>query len=170
MFNPAIQQVNAADDSPSLVNSSWLWADDGLTLLVPANETIALRRTIVAPQGKGLKSADIIMTADNAFSLYVDGILIGSTPQGSNPNGWQSGQRFVVGLAGNSSLFAVSAPALALALLSQESSVVPEVPRAEANPCFADLEPPRDYPRMTPCGPFRDLSASPHLSQATRSL
>lgn len=109
MFNTAIRQVNAADDSPSLVNSSWLWADDGLTLLVPANETIALRRTIVAPQGKGLKSADIIMTADNAFSLYVDGILIGSTPQGSNPNGWQSGQRFVVGLAGNSSLFAVSA-------------------------------------------------------------
>lgn len=52
----------------------------------------AFRRTHSAPPGKNITSATVLITADNEYSLCVNGILIGTE------NNFQSAQRYVVPL------------------------------------------------------------------------
>lgn len=90
--------------SPSFSGSTWIWSSEVNPPEAPAGPR-AFRKTFAAPQGKQLKSADIVLTVDDGFTLYVDGNLIDSSPNSTDT--WKSAQRFPVPLSGNSTLFAV---------------------------------------------------------------
>ncbi|KDR73935.1 hypothetical protein GALMADRAFT_1335817 [Galerina marginata CBS 339.88] len=64
-------------------NSKWVWSNnvDGSGLVPPSSS--ALRRTWCPPAGKTPTTANIMMTADDAYIFYVNGIQIGTG------NSWQ---------------------------------------------------------------------------------
>ncbi|KAG6918721.1 hypothetical protein DXG01_012206 [Tephrocybe rancida] len=86
----SIKTIPSNFQSPSLDGSSWTAA------------------TVSTPSGKTLQSALILLTVDDGFTLYVNGALVGSSPNQTDV--WKSAQRFTVPLSGTSpTLFAVRA-------------------------------------------------------------
>ncbi|KAJ7779817.1 hypothetical protein B0H16DRAFT_726385 [Mycena metata] len=74
----------------SFANVAWVWTD-----VVPASGTVpagsrAFRSTFVPDPNQVPASATIIISADNAYTLYVNGVTIGS---GSS---WPTAQRYTV--------------------------------------------------------------------------
>ncbi|GLB44347.1 putative bacterial alpha-L-rhamnosidase C-terminal domain [Lyophyllum shimeji] len=90
----------------SLTDSTWIWSAEDSPPLAPAQPR-AFRKTFQTPSGKTLKSAFIILAVDDAFTLYVNGAVVGSSP--SQVDVWKSAQRFTVPLSGSSTVFAVRA-------------------------------------------------------------
>ncbi|KAG5653242.1 hypothetical protein H0H81_001499 [Sphagnurus paluster] len=93
----------------SLTESTWIWSSESTLPSAPAQPR-AFRKTFPTPNGKTLKSAFIILTVDDGFDLYVNGALIGSSP--NQLDVWRSAQRFTVpliGLSSTSTLFAIKA-------------------------------------------------------------
>uniref|UniRef100_A0A8H8CEE4 alpha-L-rhamnosidase n=1 Tax=Psilocybe cubensis TaxID=181762 RepID=A0A8H8CEE4_PSICU len=89
----------------TFAQSNWIWSSEVDPLLAPPG-TRAFRKTFTAPSGKTLQSATILITVDNDFKLYVNGGLIGVSP---NDTDWTSAQKFIVNLTGSSVVFAVLA-------------------------------------------------------------
>ncbi|KAF8075281.1 hypothetical protein FPV67DRAFT_1476831 [Lyophyllum atratum] len=64
---------------PSLQNANWIWTNE---LAAPrGNAPIsarAFRKTVVMPSGELASQAKIVIAADNEFTLYINGMLVGS--------------------------------------------------------------------------------------------
>ncbi|KAJ7149614.1 hypothetical protein C8R46DRAFT_1044029 [Mycena filopes] len=87
--------VNIPADPPrlGLAEGNWIWTD-----VVPATGTVpastrAFRRTFTPAPGQAPAAATIIISADNEYTLYVNGVAVGS---GTN---WKVGQRYTVNFA-----------------------------------------------------------------------
>ncbi|KAJ7491254.1 lectin [Mycena latifolia] len=61
----------------SLTNADWIWTSEVVNGNAPPGPR-AFRRTYTPPTGQTPTSATIIMVADNGYSLYVNGVLVGS--------------------------------------------------------------------------------------------
>jgi hypothetical protein len=77
----------------TLEHGEWVWTD-----VVPASGTVpagqrAFRRTFTPAPGQIPASATIIITADNQYTLYVNGVTVGS---GTN---WRVAQRYTINFA-----------------------------------------------------------------------
>jgi len=70
----------------------WLWPDPGAPSAQPTAGAAYFRATITLPDGAQVKTAEALLTADNLFTLYLNGKPVGqSTP---NPNDWNKAKRF----------------------------------------------------------------------------
>ncbi|KAJ7703698.1 bacterial alpha-L-rhamnosidase-domain-containing protein [Mycena rosella] len=92
--------------TPSLTNSDWIWAAEPNQPIAPPGD-VAFRRTAVSPPGKTAESAVIIITADDNFTLYVNGVLVGRAP--NEPSAWEVAPLYRVLLNSDANLFAVRA-------------------------------------------------------------
>ncbi|MDA0164054.1 family 78 glycoside hydrolase catalytic domain [Solirubrobacter ginsenosidimutans] len=75
--------------------ASWIWTPEATTPVAPA-EPRAFRHTLTAPAGKTAASAEIVITADDSYRLWVNGRLLGSTAGAENE--WQQSRRFETAL------------------------------------------------------------------------
>ncbi|KAG6828770.1 hypothetical protein H0H87_000873 [Tephrocybe sp. NHM501043] len=92
----------------SFVTAQWIWtAEDNETPPTAPGEDRAFRKTYTPPPGVSATSADILITADDRFSLYVSGKLVGASPVSNNEFGWITSQRFRVSLSPGSIVFAI---------------------------------------------------------------
>ncbi|KAJ7243896.1 hypothetical protein B0H12DRAFT_1129912 [Mycena haematopus] len=87
--------VNIPADPPvlDLVHTQWIWTD-----VVPASGTLPVgsrvfRRTFTPAPGQVPGVATIIITADNEYTLYVNGVTIGSGTS------WKTAQKYTVNFA-----------------------------------------------------------------------
>jgi alpha-L-rhamnosidase len=81
----------------------WIWTLETGLPNVPTGDR-AFRRTFTTPAGKVATSALVLLTVDNEFFFYVNGIFVGSSPNGTD---WTSAQTYSVTLAPRSNLFAI---------------------------------------------------------------
>jgi HEAT repeat protein len=72
----------------------WLWPDPGAPSAQPLAGTAYFRTTIMLPDGTQVKAADVFLTADNLFTLYLNGKPVGQSS--SDPNDWSKPKRFDV--------------------------------------------------------------------------
>ncbi|KAJ7168303.1 lectin [Mycena crocata] len=61
----------------SLTNAAWIWTNEVVNGVAPPGPR-AFRRTYTPPAGQTATSATIIITTDNEYSIYVNGVLVGS--------------------------------------------------------------------------------------------
>ncbi|KAF7353672.1 hypothetical protein MVEN_01052100 [Mycena venus] len=95
--------IPSAVPTLSLTNANWIWTSEVVNGVTPPGPR-AFRRTYYPPTSQTATSATIIMVADDAYSLYVNGILVGSG------NNWQVAQKYTVTLLpARSVVFAVYA-------------------------------------------------------------
>ncbi|KAJ7912391.1 hypothetical protein B0H13DRAFT_1713163 [Mycena leptocephala] len=92
--------------------AQWVW-----TNAIPAggnlpNGSRAFRRTFTPAPGQTPRSANILITADNAYTLYVNGVSIGSG------NNWPVAQHYVVN-------FGTATSEIVLAVLATNIDVTP---------------------------------------------
>src|SRR5690349_2574497 len=78
---------------PSFDGASWIWTPEATTPVAPA-EPRAFRKTLTST--KQAVSAEISITADDLYALYVNGKLLGSTTGADNE--WQQARRFQTAL------------------------------------------------------------------------
>ncbi|KAJ7260128.1 bacterial alpha-L-rhamnosidase-domain-containing protein [Mycena rebaudengoi] len=91
---------------PSLAQSNWIWSQsDAGSSAAPGD--VAFRKTFTAAAGKAPVSATIVMTADDHFTLYFNGVLVGASP--GDADVWGRAQQFEVTLSSATNLFAVRA-------------------------------------------------------------
>ncbi|KAJ6618085.1 hypothetical protein B0H10DRAFT_1947879 [Mycena sp. CBHHK59/15] len=81
--------------------SKWIW-----TATYTANTFVGLRKDFTPPLGKSLIAAEIIITADNQMTFYVNGEYVGS---GTPPARGRFAHRFCVDLLPSFNVFAVNA-------------------------------------------------------------
>ncbi|KAF8992660.1 hypothetical protein BDQ17DRAFT_1329888 [Cyathus striatus] len=98
--------------------SKWIWTGDYSSGYAPPGSR-AFRKTILTPPGKTARNIDIIMTANNFFALYINGVALGGR---LNSNSWQVSNRFCATAQPDSNVIAVegsneSGPAGVLAAL-----------------------------------------------------
>ncbi|KAJ7256353.1 bacterial alpha-L-rhamnosidase-domain-containing protein [Mycena rebaudengoi] len=93
---------------PSLTKSNWIWSAAAAS--APPGD-VAFRKTFTAAAGKAPASATIIMTVDDRFTLYLNGVLVGASPNEADV--WRSAQQFHVTLNSATNLFAVRATNIA---------------------------------------------------------
>ncbi|KAG5352989.1 hypothetical protein C0989_011499 [Termitomyces sp. Mn162] len=67
------------DPGPSLQSAQWIWTNEvtGPGSSVPEGSR-AFRKTVIVPNGGLVAQAKIFIATDNAFTLYVNGLLVGS--------------------------------------------------------------------------------------------
>ncbi|KAJ7766123.1 hypothetical protein B0H16DRAFT_1687149 [Mycena metata] len=89
--------LNAAANPPAInlnFGPTWVWTNaipaGGITE-IPAGPR-AFRRTFTPAAGQIPMTATILITGDDAFTLFINGVEIGST----NPGGWETAQQFQV--------------------------------------------------------------------------
>ncbi|KAF8144839.1 hypothetical protein K438DRAFT_1992400 [Mycena galopus ATCC 62051] len=106
----AVDDVAPTSDATtalSFTNSEWIW-----TPTTTANALVAFRKDFTPPLGKSLIAAEVIITASNTFTFYVNGDVIGSqTP----PHRGGFSQRFCIDLLPSLNVFAVNASTTAAA-------------------------------------------------------
>ncbi|KAF9044011.1 hypothetical protein BJ165DRAFT_1594707 [Panaeolus papilionaceus] len=83
-------------------NANYIWTSEGPEPNMPVGLR-AFRRAAYAPRGKKTFSADILITADNGYELYVNEVKVGS---GANLH---TAQLYHVPLTKGCNIFAVSA-------------------------------------------------------------
>ncbi|MFI9486655.1 family 78 glycoside hydrolase catalytic domain [Promicromonospora sp. NPDC052451] len=81
--------------------AAWMWAAQG----EPAGQDRAFRILRAAPGGTSATRAEVLVTADDSFTLWVDGAETGSTEPAEN--GWQSSRFFTAELSGDTTVVAV---------------------------------------------------------------
>jgi hypothetical protein len=91
-------------DALTVEGSSWIWTPEATAPVAPAEER-AFRRTLETPSGKTAVSAEIAITADDLFRLYVNGDKLGETEGAVNQ--WQQSRRYEVALQGDRNVVAV---------------------------------------------------------------
>ncbi|KAG6918594.1 hypothetical protein DXG01_013005 [Tephrocybe rancida] len=100
----AIQRRDAHDPLADTFRlASWIWTLEADSPYAPAEDRV-FRRTYTPPGTLTSVFADIIMTVDDEFSLYVNGIYIGGT---QTEGSWPAAQRFNVSLQPGATVFAV---------------------------------------------------------------
>ncbi|KAF7295965.1 hypothetical protein MKEN_01411100 [Mycena kentingensis (nom. inval.)] len=62
---------------PSLSSANWVWNSASAASNAPAND-VAFRRTFTLPNGKTPTSAVVVVTADDLFTLWVNGVQVGA--------------------------------------------------------------------------------------------
>ena len=76
-------------------DSEWIWADTGTgTGASFPGEVCRLRTTFAIPENPHFTSAEVFITADNLYTLYLNGRLVGQSAD--NPNAWNKPKRFDV--------------------------------------------------------------------------
>ncbi|KAK7437575.1 hypothetical protein VKT23_018473 [Stygiomarasmius scandens] len=83
-----------AESNPvSLLPAFWIWTNElkNPAENVPVNTSRAFRHTVILPTGHTSASAEILVTADDVYSLYMNGRFIGS-----GTNDYRDPQRFAV--------------------------------------------------------------------------
>ncbi|KAF8069110.1 hypothetical protein FPV67DRAFT_1106939 [Lyophyllum atratum] len=102
-----IEQRQAVDALvQSFQSASWIWTSEAESPIAPVADR-AFRRTYDPPTGKSASFADIIITADDQFALYVNGGLAGSTLHADDEFGWKTAWRYHVPLGSKRNVFAV---------------------------------------------------------------
>ncbi|KAJ7742736.1 hypothetical protein DFH07DRAFT_39750 [Mycena maculata] len=95
---------------PTLTGGMWIWSTSDAEYAAPAG-TVGFRKTVATPNGKTAQSATILLTADNTFALYVNGIYVGAPPYETNTamesTAWGQAQQFSVPLSAASNTFNV---------------------------------------------------------------
>ncbi|KAJ7460971.1 lectin [Mycena galericulata] len=76
----------------SFTDAEWIWTNEVVNGVAPPGFR-AFRRTYTPPPGQTPTSATIIITTDNAYTLYVNGVLVGSG------NNFPVAQTYTVALA-----------------------------------------------------------------------
>ncbi|KAF5311970.1 hypothetical protein D9619_003787 [Psilocybe cf. subviscida] len=105
--NPPEGTAPSSDLVSAFRKSSWIWTTESSPSQALIG-SVAFRNTFTPPAGKLPMNANILMTADNEFSLFVDGIFVGQSPQTADI--WKDAQYFTVTLNSSvSHLFAVLA-------------------------------------------------------------
>ncbi|KAJ6626538.1 bacterial alpha-L-rhamnosidase-domain-containing protein [Mycena sp. CBHHK59/15] len=89
--------------STAFVAASWIWTSEPDPSNSPAGDR-AFRLTYISPTGKNAKSAIIVMTVDDRFTLYVNGVEVGASPNVTDI--WKSAQIIHVAVNSSSNLFA----------------------------------------------------------------
>ncbi|KAJ7210801.1 hypothetical protein GGX14DRAFT_394426 [Mycena pura] len=94
--------IESRDSSPiSVTASDWIW-----TATTTANTFVGLRKDFTPPLGKLPVAAEIVITASEFFTLFVNGDLVGS---GTPPARTRFAQRFCADLIPSLNVFAVNA-------------------------------------------------------------
>ncbi|KAJ6487241.1 hypothetical protein C8R47DRAFT_518848 [Mycena vitilis] len=89
--------------------ASWIWLPQpDLIAAAPAGD-VAFIRTLATPTGKTAASARIAMTADNNFTLWVNGQPVGASASVDESVGWQTAQIFSAALNTSANVFSVVA-------------------------------------------------------------
>ncbi|MET0493961.1 MAG: family 78 glycoside hydrolase catalytic domain [Actinoplanes sp.] len=91
-------------DRLDLAGASWIWTPEATSPVAPA-EPRAFRATHLAPAGKSARTAEILVTADDLYRIWVNGELLGET-QGAD-NEWQQSRLFQVPLEPDRNVIAV---------------------------------------------------------------
>ncbi|KAJ7184949.1 bacterial alpha-L-rhamnosidase-domain-containing protein [Mycena filopes] len=77
----------------AFTSASWIWAPEpGQTAPNAPPGDVALRLTYTPPAGKVPATAIVVLTADDRFTLYANGALVGSAPNTTDV--WKSAQIF----------------------------------------------------------------------------
>ncbi|GLB42163.1 hypothetical protein LshimejAT787_1101780 [Lyophyllum shimeji] len=90
----------------SFRSASWIWTLESAPPIAPVADR-AFRRTYTPPSGKLASFADILITTDDRFILYVNGGLAGSTEGVNEEFGWRTAYRYHVFLGSGPSIFAI---------------------------------------------------------------
>ncbi|KAG6828603.1 hypothetical protein H0H92_007344 [Tricholoma furcatifolium] len=82
-------------------SAQWIWTPEyGVTPPIAPPGSRAFRTTYTPPSGLSATSADILMTVDNYYTLYVCGTQVGSTQAGDG-EGWRTSQLYHVSISGS---------------------------------------------------------------------
>ncbi|KAG6806817.1 hypothetical protein H0H92_009976, partial [Tricholoma furcatifolium] len=93
----------------SFNSAQWIWTTETDTPPYAPPGSRAFRKTYSPPSGLSLTSADILITADNYYTLFVGGTQVGSVGNGDGA-AWETAQHYHVSISGPGSiLFAVEA-------------------------------------------------------------
>ncbi|WP_374945538.1 family 78 glycoside hydrolase catalytic domain [Agreia sp.] len=98
--NPRPSSENKLDFS----DASWIWTPEAGAPYAPA-EPRAFRKTLENAAGKTARSAEIVITADDSYTLWVNGTLLGQTAGAENE--WQGAKSFTASLQGSGNVIAV---------------------------------------------------------------
>ncbi|WP_156891224.1 family 78 glycoside hydrolase catalytic domain [Agromyces subbeticus] len=99
-----IPELDAGGDVLTFDGANWIWTPEAGAPVAPAEDR-AFRTTLETPSGTEAVKAEIILTADDSFKLWVNGALIGQTEGATNE--WQGSKRFRVDLEDDDNVFAV---------------------------------------------------------------
>ncbi|CAK5261924.1 unnamed protein product [Mycena citricolor] len=92
LFSPVVSRTLAKPPAPSaavsaspisLEDSSWIWSITSAFLVAPVG-TIGFRKRFSIPAGKTAVSGTALISCDNTFSLYINGVFIAAPPSGPN--------------------------------------------------------------------------------------
>lgn len=100
----SIPTLAAGDDVLDFTGVPWIWTPEASTGQAPGEDR-AFRTTRATPAGLTATKADVLITADDSFRLWVNGSLIGATEGAVNE--WQQSHLYSVDLAAASNVFAV---------------------------------------------------------------
>jgi len=92
-----------ATDKLDFSGASWIWTPESGAPYAPAEDR-AFRTTLVNPSGKTAKSAEIVITADDSYKLWVNGTLLGQTAGAENE--WQGSKSYTATLQGSGNVIA----------------------------------------------------------------
>lgn len=81
--------------------AAWMWLAEGE---LPGQDR-AFRLARTAPEGASATLAEVLVTADDAFTLWVDGTEVGATEPAEN--GWQASRFYETELSGTATVVAV---------------------------------------------------------------
>ncbi|KAF5311968.1 hypothetical protein D9619_003786 [Psilocybe cf. subviscida] len=105
--DPSVGTVPSSDLVAAFQKSSWIWTTESTPSNAPQG-SVAFRNTFTAPTGKLPTHANVLITADDQFSLFVDGDFVGQSPLSAEI--WKNAQFFMVTLNSSAShLFAILA-------------------------------------------------------------
>jgi len=91
-------------DTLDLRGASWIWTPEAASPVAPA-EPRAFRSTWDAPEGKTAVRAEILITADDLFRVWLNGDLLGETAGAENE--WQQSHLYKVALRPDRNVVAV---------------------------------------------------------------
>lgn len=100
----SIPELSVGADALTFANSDWIWTPEAGAPVAPGEDR-AFRKTLDTPAGTQATKAEIFITADDSYRLWVNGRLIARTEGASNE--WQGSKRYVVDLEGAQNVIAV---------------------------------------------------------------
>ncbi|KAJ7049567.1 bacterial alpha-L-rhamnosidase-domain-containing protein [Mycena amicta] len=147
---------------PSLSTASWIWNDPDAAASTAADDVLFRRTFPLTTSNKSPVSAQIVLTADNLFVLWVNGVQVGAAP--NDPNGWQVAETIPVSLA-------AGAQTVAFAVQATNIDVGPAGLLLSALVLYSDgssdaLVSDADWKTLAPGAPIPDNWQSPNFDDA----